>query len=360
MLLPSNLTISVIGNQTVLGQQNSTCIFVDSTAERFSKLCAYLFTLLVSILGNILIIIIVYKNRDLRKTINYFIVNMAVSDLLFALVLFPVQITQWSSGSFHWNVSGILGSIFCKLYTFARSVSISVSAQSLVWIAIDRFVAVVFPIKLGLISGKSRTKAIISTWIFAGVVYFPLLMTSGLAESENNTVCVLVSKKSIFRNKGSFETYSWLHMTIQFFAPLILITILYTAIAITLKRRKKALADTLPNVPEQRYLKKRRQATQMAIVILVLFYICVIPYTLLRFEKLWRPSCAFLRSFTFISYFMLHFSTAVNPVICLSFVESYRRGLKNFLCYFCGIQVNKRAKREQITLKGIGNLPGEN
>ena len=360
MLPTTNLTISVIPNQTVLSQQNSTCIFVDSTAERISKLCAYFFILLVSIFGNILIIIIVYKKRDLRKTINYFIVNMAVSDLLFSLVLFPVQIIQLSTGSFDWHVSGILGSIFCKLYTFARSVSISVSVQSLVWIAIDRFVAVVFPIKLGLIKGSIRTKAIISTWVFAGVFYFPLLVTSGLAESGNNTFCASVSKKTTFLNKGSFEAYNWLHLTIRIFAPLFLITILYTAIAITLKRRRKALANTLSNVPEQRYLKKRRQATQMAIVILVLFYICVIPYTVLRFEKFWRPSCAFLRSFTFIAYFMLYFSTVVNPIICLSFVESYRGGLKNLLCYFCGMHGNKRAKREQITLKGIKNLSGEN
>ena len=361
MLPTTNLTISVIPNQTVLSQQNSTCIFVDSTAERISKLCAYFFILLGSIFGNILIIIIVYKKRDLRKTINYFIVNMAVSDLLFSLVLFPVQIIQLSTGSFDWHVSGILGSIFCKLYTFARSVSISVSVQSLVWIAIDRFVAVVFPIKLGLITGGIRTKAIISTWIFAGVFYFPLLVTSGLAESGNNTFCASVSKKTTFLNKGSFEAYNWLHLTIRIFAPLFLITILYTAIAITLKRRRKALANTLPNVPEQRYLKKRRQATQMAIVILVLFYICVIPYTVLRFKTFGRRSCTFLRSFTrFIAHFMLHFSTVVNPIICLSFVESYRGGLKNLLCYFCGMHGNKRAKREQITLKGIKNLSGEN
>ena len=286
---------------------------------------------------------------------------MAVSDLLFSLVLFPVQIIQLSTGSFDWHVSGILGSIFCKLYTFARSVSISVSVQSLVWIAIDRFVAVVFPIKLGLITGSIRTKAIISTWIFAGVFYFPLLVTSGLAESGNNTFCASVSKNSTFLNKGSFEAYNWLHLTIRIFAPLFLITILYTAIAITLKRRRKALANTLPNVPEQRYLKKRRQAAQMAIVILVLFYICVIPYTVLRFETFGRRSCTFRRSFTrFIARFMLHFSTVVNPIICLSFVESYRGGLKNLLCYFCGMHGNKRAKREQITLKGIKNLSGEN
>ena len=60
--------------------------------------------------------------------------------------------------------------------------SLLVSAQSLVWMATDRFVAVVFPIKLGLISTKISTTAIISTWIFAEVLKIPWLLTSKLVE----------------------------------------------------------------------------------------------------------------------------------------------------------------------------------
>ena len=352
MLPTTNLTISVIPNQTVLSQQNSTCMFVDSSAERISKLCAYFFILLVSIFGNILIIIIVYKKRDLRKTINYFIVNMAVSDLLFSLVLFPVQIIQLSTGSFDWHVSGILGSIFCKLYTFARSVSISVSVQSLVWIAIDRFVAVVFPIKLGLISGKIRRIGIVSTWVLAGVFYFPLLITWELVELGNNAFCRLVNKQSIFPNTEAGEGYFWFHVTIRFIAPSFLATILYSAIAISLKRQNKTLTDTLPTASEQRYLKKRRQATQMAVVILVLFCLCVIPYTALHFSAGWKRFCAFWRLFQCLSIFLFFSSSVVNPVICLSFVEAYRRGLRNMLCS-CSRMKNKNlvARRKQVTLK---------
>jgi len=110
----------------------------------------------------------------------------------------------------------------------------------------------------------------------------------------------------------------------------------------------------------QHSVKKRKQATQMAVAILVLFYICVIPYTVLGFVDFWKPSCAFLRSFYFISILMLFFSSVVNPIICLSFVESYRHRLKNILCYICGKRDNNRAKREQITLKRIRNLASEN
>ena len=59
--------------------------------------------------------------------------------------------------------------------------------------------------------------------------------------------------------------------------------------------------------------------------------------------------------------FLLLLSSVVNPIICLSFVESYRRELKNLVCYFFGKRDDKRAKRERITrLKGIRNLPAEN
>ena len=285
---------------------------------------------------------------------------MAVSDLLLSLVVIPDHINQVVTDLWHWRVSGIIGLIFCKLYIFTISVSLLVSVQSLVWIAIDRFVAVVFPIKLGLISSKIRTIAIVSSWVLAGVFYVPSLITFELHKFDNNTYCSRVNIKSIFPNEEADEGYNWLHLTIRYFAPLFLMTVLYSAVAITLKSGKNALRDALPTIRGQIYFKKRRQATQMAVVILVLFYICVIPHTSLHFVYFWRHSCAFLRSFHFLATFLLLLSSVVNPIICLSFVKSYRRGLKNIICYFCGVQDNKRAKSERITLKKIRNLSGEN
>ena len=359
MSLRNNTTITVTGNETTLGHQNWTCVFVDSNAARISKLCAYCLILLGSLCGNIFIIIIVYKRRDLRKTINYFIVNMAVSDLLFSLVEIPDKITKTVTNSWHWQFTGISGSTYCKLYIFTSSVSLFVSVQSLVWIAIDRFVAVVFPMKLGLISTKIRIIAIVSTWILAGAFYFPSFVSSGLAQYGDKTFCTLVNKQSIFPNEEAFQGYYWLYVTIYFLAPPFVITVLYSAILISLKSRSKTLRDAA-QYEQENSVKKRRQAVKMAVVIVVLFYICVIPHSLLRFVNYFRPSCAFQISFTFIANFMFFLSSVVNPIICLSFVESYRRGLKNIVCYFYGVQDNRRAKHERITLKITRNLPGEN
>ena len=241
MLLTSNSTVTFSRNETSLGQNNCSNFFVDSTAERISKLFAYCFILLGSFLGNIAIIIIVYRYRYLRTTVNYFIVNMAVSDLLYPLSVIPAEITKLITNSWHWQVSGILASVFCTSHHFLRDFSLHVSTQSLVWIAVDRFIAVVFPIKVGLISTKIRTIAISSTWIFAGVLNIPLLLTSKLVECGNNTFCLVRYKVGpVFPNQEAIAAYTWLHVTFASITPLFLITILYSVIAVSLKIQNKA------------------------------------------------------------------------------------------------------------------------
>ena len=333
MSLKNNTTIPFIGNETALGQQNWTCIFIDSTAERISKLCAYCFILFNSLFGNIFIIIIVYKHRDLRKTVNYFIVNMSVSDLLFSLALLPVEITKLVTDSAHWRMSGISESIF-----LASQTSVLVSVQSLMWIAIDRFVAVVFPMKTGLISSKVRTIAIVSTWICASLVKLPQLISSQLDVRGNHTVYAETNMESFLSNNNAYGTYLWLQFCLFIIVPLVVITVLYTAIAITLTMRKKALAGLASNA-QRHATKKRRQAIKITVAILVLFYLCITPLTLVYFIPNWRPSCPIQRVLYLVTSFSLYLSSTVNPFICLSFVESYRRGLRNIL-FPCGRKLN--------------------
>ena len=237
--------------------------------------------------------------------------------------------------------------------------SILVSSQSLVWIAIDRFVAVVFPMKLGLISSKIRTIAIVSTWMFAGVLSSPVLITSKLIARESDTVCEEKNMESYLLNENSATVaYIWFQFVLLIIAPLVVTTILYTAITITLQMQKKALAGTPPNA-QRNAMKKRRQAIKMAVAIVMLFYLCVIPHTLLYFIPYWRPSCAIQRVVYFVASFSFYLSTTVNPIICLSFVESYRRGLKNILCPCVRKRNNMIAKCEQISLKKIRSLVDE-
>ena len=356
----NNTTILVIANETALDQPSKSCgpLALSSTAEGISYIFMYCVILMGSFFGNVFIIIIVYKHRELHKTINYFIVNMAASDLLFPLIVNPVNIVALATDSWNWRVSGILGSCFCKLFYFSSSVALHVSVQSLVWIGIDRFAAVVFPIKLGLISPKIRTTAIISTWIIAGLFNSPSLIISDVVVHDNRSAFCSFVDDSVYNSDVS-AAFLFAQLFLLFISPLVVITVLYTAIAIALKRQNRTLSDTAQNL--QRYsARKRRQAIRMAVIIVVLFYICVIPSTFLYFVAYWSLSCAMQRLFFSLASFVYSSSSMVNPVICLSFVESYRRGLQNILSPCTKVSDNMAARREQIILQEVENLSGEN
>ena len=84
---------SVSMNTTVNGSSFSSCSsLINPEALKIGLTVAYSFILVVSLVGNFLIVLIVYKTPTLRKPINMLIANMAISDLLFPIILFPVRL----------------------------------------------------------------------------------------------------------------------------------------------------------------------------------------------------------------------------------------------------------------------------
>ena len=318
----------------------------------------------LSLVGNTLIIIVVYKRPELRKTVNYFIVNMAVSDFVFPLISIPACVRETAAGSWEWPIDGTIGLILCKLRNFLMSVSLTVSIESLVWIAFDRFVAVVWPMKARLISSRFRAFAISSTWIFAVGLNGLDLYSSELI-LENGTISCGEDSTS-----PTSVAYRYTRVTVAYIGPMILITVLYSAIAVTLRRQNKVLQCHTA----QRTDHKKRQAIKMSLCIVALFYLFFLPFamTLALWNTLVSLSCSFFNHFIRFSSSAVYISSTTNPIICFTFIESYRRGLREVLSFslfkrFGRTTIETTAGgREEIILKrikvisGIENNPGFN
>lgn len=70
---------------------------------------------LIAIVGNLLIILIVWRNKKMRSVTNYYIVNMAVSDLCVAA--FSIWMHLVDDVTEGWKVGGFL----CKFNPFVQS-----------------------------------------------------------------------------------------------------------------------------------------------------------------------------------------------------------------------------------------------
>ena len=191
---------------TANGSSQSSSYFtqLNSTAWKIGGTVTYCLFIIVSLVANSLIVMIVYKTPNLRKPINFFIANMASSDLLYPIFWIP-----WNLSYLHTNsllIGGSLGQALCKLVFFFGHVSVVVSIQNLILIAVDRFGAVVFPLRSPLIRSKLCPFFILSTWIVAVAVNSPYLFTFELVEYPEGTWCVLEWKKA-FGESSSFDSY---------------------------------------------------------------------------------------------------------------------------------------------------------
>ena len=204
--------------------QNLPCdiYWINSFPVNIVKILLYSIILLSSLVGNALVITIVRKRKELRNTINYFIVNMAVSDLVYLLTVIPVQLTQIATSSMQWRITGTAGLIFCKLIKFLEYVSIIVSVQSLFWIALDRFVAVVLPMKVHLISSRFRVFAIVSTWIVACILNSLLLYLLHLKQNQCEIFCIPLKNPPF-----SYVIYSRVYTALFHILPIVAMAIFY-------------------------------------------------------------------------------------------------------------------------------------
>ena len=326
--MSANVTATMNGTQSM-----SSCF--NPTAIRIGETFAYCLLLVVSLAGNILIGIIVYKEKALRTPINILIVNMAISDLLYPIIRFPLLFVRLNTAS-HWLLSSPLGQAFCKLSCFATDVSSAVSIQSLVLIAVDRFVAVVFPLRSSLISSKQCRLFILVIWIVAVVVFGPLLFTWEFVEYLEGPVCHQ-EWKGTFEEFSSFKDYILVTIIIFIYVPLVLIAILYFSIAIRIKSQKIP-GEPSVNARKQR-LKRERNALKMSVAIVFVFAVCWLSSSIIFFlflfssDSAMMSSCAFQYS-THIAFFLARSYCAVNPCICFIFSGNYRQGLKNLLGCF--------------------------
>lgn len=127
--------------------------------------------ILTAVAGNLLVILSVACNRHLQTVTNYFIVNLAVADLLLSATVLPFSATMEVLG--FWA----FGRAFCDVWAAVDVLCCTASILSLCTISVDRYVGVRHSLKYPAIMTERKAAAILALlWAVALVVSMgPLL-----------------------------------------------------------------------------------------------------------------------------------------------------------------------------------------
>lgn len=122
------------------------CFDCNSMVIWVIRVVVYCVIILVLVLGNIMIIMVVWCNRMMWKFFYCFIVNLVVIDLIIILVYMLWFIVMWLRGS-EWLVEDMFGLVLCKFVLYLYGVGILVLIFMLMILVIDRFFVIVFFLK---------------------------------------------------------------------------------------------------------------------------------------------------------------------------------------------------------------------
>uniref|UniRef100_A0AAQ5XCM6 G-protein coupled receptors family 1 profile domain-containing protein n=1 Tax=Amphiprion ocellaris TaxID=80972 RepID=A0AAQ5XCM6_AMPOC len=179
-----------------------------------------------AIVGNILVILSVVCNRHLRIPTNYFIINLAIADLLLSTTVLPVSATLEVLD--YW----VFGRIFCDIWAAVDVLCCTASIMSLCVISIDRYIGVRYPLQYPMIVTEKRALlAMLGVWILSIVISIGPLLGWKEPPSQDDTVCLITEEPfyALFSSLGSF------------YIPLAVILAMYCRVYVVAKRTTKNL-----------------------------------------------------------------------------------------------------------------------
>ena len=281
-------------------------------------------------IGNILVFFTVYKTPTLRTSTNYYYVNMAVSDFMSSITTWLLYLTDEIITNRGSLIQGPVATTGCQVGVFGRNVSYSVSILSLVLIAVDRFIATVFPLRATLLSKTIRAALLLSTWLISIGWCFPLFYYSKVEKVGQESFCRLALNASAFTTYYSF-------CLIMFIALLIVIIILYSRIMRVLSTKLQPDYGTKGSSAGHTRNKYNQNVMKIFKSIVVAYFVCWFLFCIYLILKIIFPSlfmqdkCKFILGFAYFISPMLN--TIINPVILFSSSSNFRQALKELYAF---------------------------
>ncbi|XP_072262742.1 alpha-1D adrenergic receptor [Pyxicephalus adspersus] len=311
--------------------------------------------ILFAIVGNILVILSVACNRQLQTVTNYFIINLAIADLLLSTTVLPFSATLEVLGSW------VFGRIFCDIWAAVDVLCCTASIMSLCIISIDRYVGVKHSLKYPTImTEKKAVVIIILLWVSSMVISIGPLLGWKEPPPADDSQC------SITEEPG----YALFSSLFSFYLPLLVILIMYFKVYIVARRTTKSLEAGVKKERNKsmevvlrihcrslgesntnsrnkghtfrsslsvrliKFSREKKAAKTLAIVVGV-FILCWLPFFIVLPLGSFFPSLKPSEGVFKVIFWLGYFNSCVNPIIYPCSSKEFKRAFIRLLRCRC-------------------------
>ncbi|XP_030801962.1 prokineticin receptor 1 [Camarhynchus parvulus] len=270
--------------------------------------------MLVCGIGNFIFIAALACYKKLRNLTNLLIANLAISDFIVAIVCCPFEMDYYVVQQLSWKH----GHVLCASVNYLRTVSLYVSTNALLAIAVDRYLAIVHPLKPRM-NYQTATFLIALVWVISILVAIPS------AYFATETVLLIVKNQKKFfcgqiwpvDQQMYYKSYFLFIFGIEFVAPVITMTLCYARIS------QELWFKTVPGF-QTKQIRKRLQCRRKTVMVLM----CI----LTAYVLCWAPFHGFTIVRDFFPTLLVkekHYLTAFYVVRCIAMSNS----MINTICF---------------------------
>ncbi|XP_030648779.1 trace amine-associated receptor 13c-like [Chanos chanos] len=301
--------------------QNSSCI--KEIRSRFVSIALYMFFSTISlstVFLNLLVIISISHFKQLHTPTNLLILSLAVADLMVGAIVMPMESIRLIETCWYF------GEIFCATYPIIVYVVVSASLGNLVFISVDRYIAISDPLRYTTRVTFRKTLFCIGICWSSSLTYSVVLLYGHLCEPMVHVACygdcVIVTH----------FTLVFTDVIVSLLCPCMIIITLYIKIFIMARKQMNIINEINLCIKhnERAALPKKSQhkAAKTLGIVVMEYVIFWVPYYI---SALTNDSVSSSSVFTVVFGWIVYLNSCLNPVIYALFYPWFRISSKHIL-----------------------------
>ncbi|KAH7643064.1 gonadotropin-releasing hormone receptor-like [Dermatophagoides farinae] len=308
----SSSSLVIVEHSNIINDTNQT-----EELYMSSKIVVIIYSILfiISSIGNTTVFISLIKNRHRKLRINLMILNLTIADLIVTYIMIPMEIC--------WRITNewLAGDVVCRIMQAFRAFGPYLSSMVLVCISLDRYFAVIHPMKVN--DAQRRSKIMLTfAWLTSIACSVPqtiVFHTESHPQYPDFVQCV--SYNSLTERQEIL--YSTFGIAALYLIPLVIIIFCYARIIWEIYKR------SIQSSKE----KSRIRTLRMTIIIVMAFVWCWTPYaSIVLLYHFYKPQVENMPKDLKDALFMFAVSNScVNPLVYGSYTMNFRQHCCNFL-----------------------------
>ncbi len=286
------------------------------------------FAWITNILGNICILLVFTRDKHLKSVQMNYIVNLAITDLLHGLLTLPLM-TIWYGAYDGWP----FGPVVCKFLWVVDFTVAAESAFTVVLISYDRFLMMSDGAQYNMTQTRRRILTRIAvTWCIAATLYTPAIIGydywRGYSTMYEGDCDVEFAEEPVYNVIMALVEFTTSFSLICTFN---LMTFWKIRAHVIQNKTKSHPGRSAQDGNQSRSTRKAAQSLTMVVVV---FMVCWVPYSIVNLINAFCPDCITLATFEIVDW-VLWMHSSLNPVIYVLTNSIVRQSVRNMLCPFC-------------------------